>query len=202
MTEWTDALTRILAAWACFVAIGAMFALPWGCLYWVLGPIDRAAKNRQYPPQFSLADLLSLFVLVQLPVGIVHWAVQGSESLATERESLAAEAVVDVLVAGTAIVVWWKCVGTLSRAGIGVVWHRCMILAVGLPVVLAAIGALMILPCAAFVVLTEQNDPIGWWMLVAEAPVAGVLFGLSRFTRAIVAQAETRHNESATASDR
>ena len=46
--------------------LAAMASAVWGCYRWVLGPLDRAAKSRQYPAQFSLADLLSLFVLARI----------------------------------------------------------------------------------------------------------------------------------------
>ena len=88
---------------------------PGVCLYWVLGPLDRAAKNRRFAMQFSLADLLCLFVLVQLPVGLLHWAAGGS------KMEPGGVLVVDIQIAVAATVVWWKCVRTMSRAGIHVV---------------------------------------------------------------------------------
>ena len=63
-----------------FVAVGAfiiavmavIIATAWALLNSALGALDRAAKNRQFPIQFGLADLLCLFVLIQLPVGVIH----------------------------------------------------------------------------------------------------------------------------------
>ena len=55
------------------------FAL-WACGFWILRPLDRAAKNRRYAIQFSLADLLCLFVLVELPLGALHWAAETAKA--------------------------------------------------------------------------------------------------------------------------
>jgi hypothetical protein len=88
-----------------------------------------------------------------------------------------------------------ECVGTLSRAGINVVWQRCAILAIGLPTVVAAIGALLFMPIAGFAMMTDGHDPRGFWLIVATVAVIGVLYGLGRFTRAIVARAEALRDE-------
>ena len=49
------------------LAIVVVCSIPaWFTLKWVFGPLDRAAKNRKYPIQFSLADFLCLFVEIQL----------------------------------------------------------------------------------------------------------------------------------------
>jgi hypothetical protein len=164
--------------------LAAMASAVWGCYRWVLGPLDRAAKSRQYPAQFSLADLLSLFVLVQLPFGVVHWAAQGGENLP-------AEVVVDLLVSIAVAAIWWTCVRTLSRAGIHVTWHRCVIIALVMPASFVGSVAAIILPFAA---LIEQNA-VSFWLLLAEPLVIGVLYGLGRFTRYAVASAEARRNE-------
>ena len=81
------ALLNLLAIAGCITGFVASVAAAWACLNWVLGPLDRAAKNRQFPIQFGLADLLCLFVLIQLPVGILHWTLadvlQKESSLST-----------------------------------------------------------------------------------------------------------------------
>ena len=96
-----------LLALVVFVAVVSAIAFAaWACLNWVLGPLDRAAKNRRYPIQFALADLLCLFVLIQLPVGLIHWAARD-----VPRGRLV---IFDVVLGVVATVVWWFCVRTLS----------------------------------------------------------------------------------------
>jgi hypothetical protein len=152
------------------------------CLVWVFGPLDRAARNRQFPMQFGLADLLCLFVLVQLPVGIVHW---------TFREDLQQGIVVlDIVLSVVATVVWWVCLQTLSRAGVHVVWHRCVVLALALPCGYAGSLAVIAVPFAALGLLVHGERSIAGWLMLAELAIVCVLYGFGRFNRMIVATAK------------
>ena len=163
------------------VLVSICFAA-WACLNWTLGPLDRAAKNRQYPIQFGLADLLCLFVLVQLPAGIAHWML---------REYLHEGVVVlDVVLGVIATLVWWVSLRTLSRAGIHVVWQRCVVLTLVLPGAYVSSIATIALPVAAFALLMGQRSSVGGWLLLAEIPLACILYGFGRFTRAIVASSK------------
>jgi hypothetical protein len=155
----------------------------WYCLNWALGPLDRAAKNRQFPIQFGLADLLCLFVLVQLPVGILHWATRDSAFPARAW-------VMDIVLGGIATVTWWTCVRTLSRAGIQVVWQRCVVLTVILPCSYVGSISVIALPIVATDLLAEQQSSVGSLLLLAEIAAAAILYGLGRFTRVIVASAK------------
>ena len=103
--------------------------------------------------------------------------------------------VFDLIVAAVVIVVWWACLGTLSPAGVSVVWHRCFVLCVALPLGLVGSFAIIVLPFAAFILLKEAHSPVGYWLLLAEPLVGGVLYSLGRFTRMIVASAEARCSE-------
>jgi hypothetical protein len=138
--------------------------------------MDRAAKNRRLPIQFGLADLLCLFVLVQLPVGIVHWVMRYTR---VQSGALAA----DIMVSLMAALLWWNCTRMLSRAGVQTVWQRCVVLTVVLPGVIAGPVAVIVLPFAAL-------DGSPGWAILAEMLVIAILYGLGRFTRAIVASAE------------
>jgi hypothetical protein len=171
----------------CLAIVGAVLFAALGSLNWVLGPLDRAAKNRQFPIQFSLADLLCLFVLVQLPLGavhsVLHWVPRGGEFHAGVL-------VVDLVVALLAASVWWTYVRTLSRAGIHVVWHRCVALCIALPAAFVGSVAMIVLPLVAVGLLVGRETSTGLWMLLAVVAIGGALYGLGRFTRAIVAAAE------------
>jgi hypothetical protein len=167
------------------VIAGAFF----GCFYSVLGPLHVAAKDRRFARQFSLADLLCLFVVMQLPFGTVHWMAQGNQDLM-------GEVIVDSLIGVAVATLWCSYVGTLSRAGIEVVWHRCAVLCVAMPIAVVGGFAMVLIPIAAFIVLTSGDRSIGYWLILAEVLLAGVLYGLGRFTRFIVAAAEASRRES------
>jgi hypothetical protein len=164
-----------------FVVVGGFIASVVGCCFaWTLGPLDRAAKDRRYPIQFSLADLLCLFVLVQLPIGAVHCVPHG-------QGVRGVMVVVDVVLAAVAAVVWWTGVRTLSRAGIHVVWQRCLLLSVVLPSAVVGSFAGVGLPAAAIACFSSREPEWGGWLLAMEIPLFAILYGLGRFTRAVVA---------------
>jgi hypothetical protein len=171
-----EALAGVVGSVAVMAAI---IIVPSACLNWVLGPLDRAAKNRWYPIQFGLADLLCLFVLIQLPVGLMHW---------TLHDMLGKGVVVlDVLLGVAATLVWWVCVRTLSRAGIHVVWQRCAVLTLVMPGTYASTLALIGLPIAVVALFVEHHPAIAGWLLLVEVILPFVLYGLGRCTRAVVA---------------
>ncbi len=172
------------------LVLGAVIAVPlavllvtWGCTRWVLGPLERAGRHRPFSMQFSLADLLCLFVVLQFPLGIMHWVMRGRR---VDETVLA----VDLAVAVVAAIVWWSGVRTLSRAGIRAPWHRCAMLTLVMPVTLVGSIAVVVLLVASASALANYENSPGYWLLVAEVPLGGALYLLGRLTRAIVAAAE------------
>jgi hypothetical protein len=173
----------VLLALIIFVAVvSAIGFAAWACLNWVLGPLDRAAKNRRYPIQFALADLLCLFVLIQLPIGLIHWAVQNAP-----RGGLV---IFDVVLGAMITLLWWICLRTLSRAGIHVVWQRCLVLTLVMPGAYVGNIALIFLPFVAGKQLLEHELATAGWLLLVELILLFILYGFSRFTRSIVASAK------------
>jgi hypothetical protein len=150
----------------------------WASLSWVLGPLNRAAKDRHYPIQYSIADLLCLFVLVQLPIGIVHW-------VASSARMESGEVICDILIGTVAILLWWNCARLLSLAGVQSVWRRCVFLTAAVPSIIVGPIAVVLLPIGA---LSERN----LWLMLAGLFAAGVLYALGLFTRATVASAEEK----------
>jgi hypothetical protein len=165
-----------------FVILAGSFAVYGGCYWgvpWALEPLDRAGKDRQGAMQFTLADILCLFVPAQLSLGVVHWVTRNAETHAKEWEW-------DIAIVAVMAVVWLVVVLKLSGAGIHVAWRRCVVL--------------MVAPPMAFVGSAILNVPfwplklLGWHMtfagfallLVAAAMLGGGIFGLRRFTEAIV----------------
>jgi hypothetical protein len=164
------------------IAITALVMVPvsnGAILLWVLGPLDRAAKNRRYPIQFGLADLLCLFVLVQPIIGLLHWASRDDPNHGV--------VILDVLFGAIIIVLWWFCVRTLSRAGIHVVWQRCTILTLVMPGAYAGSIAVIVLPFVSGSFFLDRHPATAGWLLLVEVALLIILYLFSRFTRAAVA---------------
>jgi hypothetical protein len=149
---------------------------------WVLGPVERAAKERGGSVQFNLADVLSLFVLIQLALGAVHWK--------PLEMRLGAMIVFDALLAGIVALIWWAYVRILSEAGIHVIWPRCVILVAALPIATAAGLATLFLPFAVLDLFRSRD--VAWHdagVLTGAIVLGTVAYGLGHVTRAIVASA-------------
>ncbi len=156
----------------------------WRSAGWVLGPLDRAAKNRWYPVQFSLADFLCLFILVDLSLGGIHSCVPKGDGVM--GGAIAVDAVVVVLAA----LVWWTGVRTLSRAGIHGTWRRGFVLVVVIPVGYAGSFIIGLLPWFIIGHWFDNGDALfAMRLTVAEIATGGVLYGMGHITRAVVASA-------------
>jgi hypothetical protein len=176
----------MIAIFAVILAGGVLLLLiVGGSFAWVLGPLERAARTRRGAIQFSLADFLCLFVLVQLPLGAVH----GLTSHASERSAVLG---FDLLAAGIAVVGWLAGIQLLSNAGIRAPWHRFIALAVVMPITIFGNFALVLMPAMAVVMLGDQQYFGACCLFVAEVLLVAVFFGLGKFTRMIAASAEPR----------
>lgn len=151
---------------------------------WIVGPLDRAARHRMRPTQFTMVDFLSLMFLFQLPMA----AVRGWTSV---REN---SAVFVLYVFGwlATSAMWALSVRTLSRAGIEKTWHRGIFLALVLPA--AYFGSIVFTAIVALgsISLFARNGPLS--NAPAALAVAGGLllafFLSARFVRKMVATSE------------
>ena len=105
-----------------FAAPGVVIAVVASCAHWALGPIVRAAKGRDSASQFSLADLLCLFFIIQLS-SVAAWPFRSSSGAW----------LMYAYVWGSAGAIWWSGVRTLSRAGIANPWQRLLFFTVIIP---------------------------------------------------------------------
>ena len=162
------------------VGVGTPIAAAW----WIMGPIDEAAKDRRHPAQFSLADFLCLFFLLQLSMGLVHWAFAGDAG--TNAVWL-----LDAYAWISLTSLWWAGVRRLSRAGIRNPWIRCAFLTVAIPfapavMVVLPIGAIMVV-VGGGVVLTGRGPGVDFVPFIiaglAAASAAGVAYALGLSTR-------------------
>lgn len=178
---------------ACVLVLAAPLAVT--CLAmaigrWVFHPVEWAAQQRELPPQYSIADFLCLFFLIQLPMALVHGYVGGAESRRPGDElDRAAPWILDAFAWFACGMMWWLSVRTLSRAGIRNPWSRAIFLVVVVPV--ALVGALGI-PILSAIILTGLGRlaPLALWGLVLlELVLVGAVFGCGKYTRRIVAAA-------------
>jgi hypothetical protein len=170
------------------VLVLVVSALTFGA--WVVRPVDRAARGRRYPPQFSLFDFLCLFVLIQLPTGLVH-------GLLDARKELAAICILDAFGWGACSAMWWVSVRTLSQAGVSNPRHRAVFLLVALPI--AVFGAIALPAVLVTMVALAVAPPSSG--RAAVALLAGVAIALfvaiylcGRYTRWMLAVSERDAN--------
>jgi hypothetical protein len=164
------------------IVVGISTAVVAVAVWWVFGPLHRAAEERDRRVQFTLADVLCLFVLMQLTLGVVHWTAGD----ATIGDLIAADVVCFFCVAFA----WWTCVRMLSRAGVRVVWQRCVVLLAVLPITGIGGFAIAASPFAAINLFAGQRDRLHDVSAIVGAILsAGVLYVLGCFMRGIVALA-------------
>jgi hypothetical protein len=113
---------------------------------------------------------------------VVHWAPYYGKTQAKV-------VFVDIVLVVSVALIWWSCVRRLSRANIHVIWQRCVILVLALPVAIVGGIATFVLLARIITPFGQQNCMDRLWFLLAEIPVVGVIYGFGRLTRAIVASA-------------
>jgi hypothetical protein len=158
---------------------------------WVLGPLDRAAKDRQYPIQFSLADFLCLFVQAQLALGGPALLFRHAD-----RRDQSAAIIVMVFVTALSILLWWSGVRTLSRAGVHGTLARALTLTIVIPFGYVSSIAVALVPLGIIVSFFGSRSEswlTGLFMLI-EAGLIILVVGLGFATRRIAATA--RHEPS------
>jgi len=155
---------------------------------WILQPVARKAKPRKHSRQFTLADFLALFLVLQLWMALVHAMFADGTG--------EARGLLDVcgwIVLGLP---WWVCVQMLSRAGVRTAWRRGVFLAIVLPITVAGTFAVVAytvtLPIVLFETLSRQlRFERLLLMLGAGVFLFGILHATGRVSRWVAAGAET-----------
>jgi hypothetical protein len=153
---------------------------------WVLGPLDRAAKNHQHPRQFTLADFLCLFVQIQLTLA-------GPALAFRQMEDKATVAKIAAVIIGLVLLVWWTGVRTLSRAGVHDTLGRALTLTVAIPFGYAFSIAVSILPIGVVASLADGPRPnlaLAGILFLAELAIILLVIALGYMTRRILATAQ------------
>ena len=164
-------------------------ASPIGIAWWILHPLDEAAKRSRMRLQFTLADFLCLFVIVQAPMAMIHGLADGEASI-----------VLDLFAWFCVGSMWFGSVWEMSRAGVQRPLDRCVFLVVMLPVSIVSViasPALMILLWSAFADPTPIAERVLLVAALAGGAAAAYLCGL--FTRRMVARAALRQSAEETA---
>jgi hypothetical protein len=157
---------------------------------WVLGPLDRAAKNRRYPIQFTLADFLCLFVQVQLALAGPALAFRQMDN---RNSAIIGASVIVAIIVALVLLVWWTGVRTLSRAGVHGTLARALTLTVAIPFGYACSIAIPGLAIGLIGVLFGGPPREYSWAVVllpVEMVLILIVVGLGFMTRHFLASAE------------
>jgi hypothetical protein len=152
---------------------------------WILGPIDRAAKARKVPARITLADILCLFLVVQLPMTL-------ASSFRVE-ETEAYFWIFMILAWVIAPVIWISCAMTLSRAGISSGKARLLFMGLVLPIVYYGLTpfAVTTLIGVTWLMLGEGGERFRTpWIVAAWAFTAAALVGCGIYTNRLARQLE------------
>ncbi len=161
---------------------------------WVLRPLDQAGRRLQLPMQFTVADFLCLFFMLQLPMAFIH-------SGPVNEESFLLIVFLDVFVWGSIGTMWWISVRTLSRAGILSPWRRSVFLAIVVPVtIVGAIAVLGLVP-TAIVISLDNRIASGLGLFGGALGLVFALYLCGLYTRWMVSRTEGRVTEEGVASE-
>lgn len=133
--------------------LGGAVAVAIRVVRWIAEPIESLARSRQARTQFTLADLLVLFAMLQLAVGTVHYLVMRGAGPGSGGRVPGAYGL-DAFAALFTVLCWWCGASMVSRAGIQRSWHRIVVLAFVVPVGIAS--------CVAIVGLTVFAAGCAW----------------------------------------
>jgi hypothetical protein len=142
---------------------------------WILTPIDRAAKSRQAPARFSIADFLCLFIIIQVPLAAIN-RVSDFDMRFDLWVMVVAAWIVGFLI-------WHLGAQTLSKAGVRRNSHRFVYLGLILPLVYYGLLPYTVLSCGGVVAFFEQRQTwagMGWqvsaWTLLTSLYASSAVF--------------------------
>lgn len=152
---------------------------------YILGPLDRVARHRMRPTQFTMVDFLSLMFLFQLPMAALH-------AFFDVREDPQVW-VFDIFGWVACSLMWGFSVSTLSRAGIEKTWQRGVFLAFVLPIAYFGAIVFVVTLLVSGIWLYEERSisSAPWPMVVSIVGGLAIAFHLSAlFVRKMAAESE------------
>ena len=150
---------------------------------WILGPFEAVARHQKHRHQFMLADFLSLFFLVQLPLAGVHSCLSSFP--------LSVKLVLDTMGGLTCSALWLMNVKRLDKAGVRCGSHRVIFLTFVTPI--AYLGTLAFVTAAACLAMCllvpGGNQSIAWFLLACSGLMLSFMVAAG-FVRRMVSQRE------------
>jgi hypothetical protein len=145
---------------------------------WIVGPMDKAARNIQAPTQFYVSDALGLALLLQLATLLPAWIIRHSPG------QISTAVFVGALVWGATAIIWWASIGSMSRAGVRQLSKRFVFSVVVLPLALACIaGPIIITATLVGAVARLVEHPADWPFAAILAAGDLAIFGLAYLGR-------------------
>ncbi|HEY3391113.1 MAG TPA: hypothetical protein VGK58_00250 [Lacipirellulaceae bacterium] len=113
------------------ISLGALAAIVAAVGWWILWPIDRAAKSRRASIQFSIGDFLCLFIVLQIPLLASHFLAIETDVDADRRSFW----IITLITWIIAPLIWFICARSLSKAQVRNGVHRLTFLGLIVPFV-------------------------------------------------------------------
>jgi hypothetical protein len=140
---------------------------------WIVGPMDKAARNIRAPTQFYVTDAFGLALLLQLATLVPAWMIRNSMEAT-------ASFFVGALLWGATAVIWWASIGAMSRAGVRKLSKRFVFSVVVLPLALGCImGPIIITGLLVGAVGRIAEHPAEWPSAALLAGAEVLVFGLA-----------------------
>lgn len=161
---------------------------------WILGPIDRAARAREAPVQYSIADFLCLFVIIQIPLA-------GAFQFSRNDDPYGLYWFLIGLTWIAAPVIWVVATRALSRAGIRGGKHRLAFMGLIVPVAyygLLPFVVMTILAVAEKLAPNEQPVVHNSWFVETWFALGVLLLLSGLYTRWMVRHVESNMNHKET----
>lgn len=155
-------------------------------LKWIMDPLEAAARRQSRPAQFTIADFLSLFFLLQIPMAAIH--------ALPDDVPRAAKVTLDGFAWVVCGLLWASGVKKLGNSGVERPRHRLIFLALVLPASFFGTLAFIFAGVACIACLFEAPRS-GLWgpgLLVFELALLVVFRLAANFVRRMLAAAETK----------
>lgn len=166
----------IIVSYACICGAFLMLGL---LGKWIVGPMDRAARDVAAPTQFFMTDIVGLVLLLQIVTLLPAWIMHAD---ADESNRAYAAGAFCWLAAGA---LWWASIESLSRAGVRRRWKRVLFSIFVLPLALASTFTAVVGNLVLIFWVTEQQTPsllvllpVGLNVVIATAAYGGRLMTL------------------------
>jgi len=170
-----------LLMWA---AISAAIIGTFSIANWVVRPLEQTAKHRRCPTQFTLSDLLGLFVLLPVSMSLAYFGLPSDDPTVYRTFGIVGWFVLSLI--------WWYGVRSLSRAGVRNPRHRVLFLVLVIPVTLLAAAALLFAIVSVVTTLYSPNPADSAIACGVTLVLLAVLYALGRLTRRLIASTPDR----------